>query len=115
MASMILLDFVSGVFDAEVHPELPPARTMAGLLRCYLRRARGVMLETNHHRRTRISSSGSGRGGDGIGGMETTTTAIDSSGHATDFTDCFGLFAKGEEAGSYLVRTVPVQVSRKKV
>ena len=47
--SLSLLHEISGIFDAEVYPHLPPARTMAGLLAYYLRCAKIAASSVLHH------------------------------------------------------------------
>lgn len=54
--SLISLHETSGVFDAEVHPHLPPARTMAGLLAYYMRCAK-IAASTALHRREKGGST----------------------------------------------------------
>lgn len=93
----------SGVFDAEVHPDLPPAWTTAGLLSHYLRRAREAVLDTNRHRTSSTSRSSS------------SSTGSSGAGTVGRAADCSSRSTRDKQAGSYLVRTVPVQVSRKKV
>lgn len=100
----------SGVFNAEVHPDLPPAWTIAELLRYYLRRAKEAVLDANGNRGT---SSSSGNGGGRRGRQAATTTGATTSSSSSEADGQF--CQEGEERGSYLVRTVPVQISRKKV
>ncbi|CAM9828054.1 unnamed protein product [Ectocarpus fasciculatus] len=85
----------SGVFDAEVHPDLPPAGTMAGLVRCYVRRAKAAVLEMRP-----AGTSDSSSKGEKAAGSETDTVG--------------GRVARDGDEGDYLVRTVPVQLSRRK-
>ncbi|CAM9557840.1 unnamed protein product [Ectocarpus sp. 4 AP-2014] len=85
----------SGVFDAEIHPDLPPAGTMAGLVRCYLRRAKAAVLEM---RPDGNSDSSSER-------EKTAGSDTDTVGRCV---------ASDGNEGGYLVRTVPVQLSRQK-
>eukprot|EP00903_Cladosiphon_okamuranus_P010846 g10247.t1 len=97
----------SGVFDAEVHPDLPPAWTIAELLRYYLRRAKEAMLGAKGNRGT--TNTLGGGGGGGREAVATTTTGVctpPSSGNDGE------LCQEGDGGGSYLVRTVPVQISR---
>ncbi len=91
--SSILVGWTSGVFNAEIHPDLPPARTVAELLRCYFVRAKEAVIEAKEHDRT------SRRAG--------TSTPPGETGSQ---------LAKDAEGGDgYLVRTVPVQMSRNEV
>ncbi|CAN0364322.1 unnamed protein product [Ectocarpus sp. 12 AP-2014] len=85
----------SGVFDAEIHPDLPPAGTMAGLVRCYLRRAKAAVFEMRPD-----GDSDSSSKGEKATGSDTDT--VDRS------------VARDGNEGGYLVRTVPVQLSRQK-
>ncbi|CAM9525636.1 unnamed protein product [Ectocarpus sp. 8 AP-2014] len=85
----------SGVFDAEIHPDLPPAGTMAGLVRCYLRRAKAAVCEMRPDGNSDSSSEG-----EKAAGSDTDTVGR--------------CVAKEGNEGGYLVRTVPVQLSRRK-
>ncbi|CAB1121101.1 unnamed protein product [Ectocarpus sp. CCAP 1310/34] len=85
----------SGVFDAEIHPDLPPAGTMAGLVRYYLRRAKAAVFEMRPDRNSDSSSKGE----------KSTGSDTDTVGRSV---------ARDGIEGGYLVRTVPVQLSRQK-
>ncbi|CAM9539302.1 unnamed protein product, partial [Hapterophycus canaliculatus] len=94
----------SGVFDAQVHPDLPPAWTIAELARYSLRRAKEAV----------FARMGTSRTVRGKGGGE--TARIDGTSRASS-ADAEGGGAhplRDGGGGGYLVRTVPVQMSREK-
>lgn len=87
--------FVSGAFDAEVHPELPPANTILGLLKYFALRAQEAVLNTRY------------RGGGGLEAATTSATTTITTGNAGGWVST----SDGDGHG-YLVRSVPVQTSR---
>ncbi|CAM9546248.1 unnamed protein product, partial [Laminaria digitata] len=90
----------SGVFDAEVYPDLPPARTVAGLVGHYVSRAKQAALRSRH------------RGGGKTAERETVVAAT-ATATATTPAEWGGRSALGGATGRYVVRSVPVQTSRK--
>lgn len=117
------------MFDAEVYPDLSPARTVAGLIGHYASRAKQAALRARNRGGDSIGGSGGSGGGRARAGAPaappppaatagrgaalaaatTSTTPAGWSGVAV------GRPALGGKGAKYVVRSVPVQVSREKV